>query len=84
MNIITIIRQRIEAHRIAADLRRKAEITSRFSVCERQGRIYLLCCGTAFAVADKSLAVDALAAAIAEARSAAILYSNDTNNTIQP
>lgn len=83
-NIIEAWKAAKQAERKA---RREAEIALRFRVCERGGRLFILCGGTAFCVVPEPRTADYIVADLEAARRAALDFdsmvdgANATNNT---
>lgn len=68
--------RRIAGMKAAKRARRDAEIRARFSIAERNGKIYILCLGTAVAVASNATVAKAIADCVEDARSAALEYDS--------
>lgn len=76
LSIIRNLRRLVAANRAARKARHEAEVALRFRVCERGGRLFILCNGTAIHAVPESRTADYLVADIEEARRAALLFES--------
>lgn len=68
--------QRLAVARATRKAQHTAEISARFRIAERGGKIYLLCYGTAIAVISGGDTAYEISKLIYKARAAAILYDS--------
>lgn len=78
VSLIKWFRREVEALRTAREARHRAEIECRFTVRERQGKIYILCNSTAWAVMPPDSTMKEALALIGRARAAAVMFDKVT------
>ncbi len=78
--LIQWLKREILAARTAREARHRAEIEYRFTIRERQGKIYILCNSTAWAVMPPQSTMQEALALINKARAAAVQF--DKVNTV--
>ncbi len=84
MNRITEwLRRQVESVQRTKEIRRTEEINARFSVRERDGKIYLLCNGTAVAIMTPASTMQDAIKQIKAMRAAALTYEKTKDYAIR-
>lgn len=75
MNLIAKIKSWHEGLLALKEKQAEEELASRFSVAEKDGKIFVRCNGTAIAVCEDVCSAEGIAGMLAQCRRAALLYA---------